>query len=171
MCGGAASRRPVVNPLLCLAGAEGYRAKRPSRYAVNAVTFSVFVNSGQICMSADRILVHESLAEEFTQKFMTKVASLQAGDPMHPHTVVGPLVTASAADRMAELVKDAVAKGATVLAGGGQPDGALHPATVLIGIPSDADLYYAEAFGPVCVVEAFTDDETAIVIANDAENG
>ena len=99
-------------------------------YAVDAVTFSVFMNSGQICMSGDRILVHESLAEEFTRKFTAKVASLQAGDPAHPHTVVGPLVTASAAQRVAALVKDAVVRGATVLTGGGRPQGAVHAATV-----------------------------------------
>ena len=140
-------------------------------YAVDAVTFSVFMNSGQICMSGDRVLVHESLAEEFTRKFTAKVASLQAGDPAHPHTVVGPLVTASAAQRVAALVQDAVAKGATVLTGGGQPAGAVHAATVLTDVPKDADLYHAEAFGPVCVVETFGDDDTAVALANDTDNG
>jgi acyl-CoA reductase-like NAD-dependent aldehyde dehydrogenase len=140
-------------------------------YAVDAVTFSVFMNAGQICMSGDRILVHESLAEEFTQKFTAKVASLRDGDPAHPHTVVGPLVSAEAAQRVARLVKEAVAKGARVLVGGGEPLGAVHPATVLADVPRDAELYYAEAFGPVCVVETFTDDHRAVAVANDTENG
>jgi acyl-CoA reductase-like NAD-dependent aldehyde dehydrogenase len=140
-------------------------------YAVDAVTFSVFMNAGQICMSGDRILVHESLAEEFTAKFTAKVASLKAGDPGDPHTVVGPLVTAQAAQRVAGLVKDAVAKGATVLTGGGEPEGAVHPATVLTDVPKHADLYYAEAFGPVCVIETFADDDTAVAVANDTDNG
>lgn len=140
-------------------------------YAVNAVTFSVFMNAGQICMSGDRILVHESLAEEFTQKFTAKAASLQSGDPNHPHTVVGPLVAASAAQRVAGLVEDAVAKGAKILTGGGKPDGAVHPATVLTDVPKDAELYHAEAFGPVCVVETFSDDDTAVTVANDTDNG
>ncbi|MDQ0596963.1 acyl-CoA reductase-like NAD-dependent aldehyde dehydrogenase [Streptomyces canus] len=140
-------------------------------YAVDAVTFSVFMNAGQICMSGDRILVHESLAEEFTRKFTAKTASLQAGDPNHPHTVVGPLVAASAAQRVAALVEDAVAKGAKVLTGGGKPDGAVHPATVLTDVPKDAEIYHAEAFGPVCVVETFSDDDTAVAVANDTENG
>lgn len=140
-------------------------------YAVNAVTFSVFMNAGQICMSGDRILVHESLAEEFTQKFTAKAASLQSGDPNHPHTVVGPLVAASAAQRVAGLVEDAVAKGAKILTGGGKPDGAVHPATVLTDVPKDAELYHAEAFGPVCVVETFLDDDTAVTVANDTDNG
>ncbi|MFJ4833519.1 aldehyde dehydrogenase family protein [Streptomyces sp. NPDC088747] len=140
-------------------------------YAVDAVTFGVFMNSGQICMSGDRILVHESLGEEFTRKFAAKVATLQAGDPAHPHTVVGPLVAASAARRVAALVEDAVAKGASVVTGGGQPEGAVHPATVLTGVPKDAEIYYAEAFGPVCVIETFADDSTAVAIANDTDNG
>ncbi|MFF5493954.1 aldehyde dehydrogenase family protein [Streptomyces aquilus] len=140
-------------------------------YAVDAVTFSVFMNAGQICMSGDRILVHESLAEEFTRKFAAKAASLPSGDPSDPHTVVGPLVAASAARRVARLVEDAVAKGATVLTGGGEPDGAVHPATVLTDVPKDAELYHAEAFGPVCVVETFADDATAVAVANDTDNG
>lgn len=140
-------------------------------YAVDAVTFSVFMNAGQICMSGDRILVHESLAEEFAQKFTAKVAGLRAGDPNHPHTVVGPLVSASAAQRIAALVKDAVAKGATVLTGGGQPEGAVHPATVLTDVPEDADLYYQESFGPLCVVRSFSDDADAVAVANDTDNG
>ncbi|MFF4211352.1 aldehyde dehydrogenase family protein [Streptomyces sp. NPDC001796] len=139
-------------------------------YAVDAVTFSVFMNAGQICMSGDRVLVHESLAEEFTEKFTAKVASLRAGDPAHPHTVVGPLVSPSAAQRVAGLVRDAVAKGAEVLVGG-QPEGAVHPATVLTGVTKDAELYHAESFGPVCVLQTFADDDTAADLANDTENG
>ena len=140
-------------------------------YAVDAVTFSVFMNAGQICMSGDRILVHESLAEEFTRKFTAKVGSLPAGDPGEPYTVVGPLVSAQAARRVAGLVSDSVAKGAKVLVGGGEPDGAVHPATVLTDVPRDATLYHAEAFGPVCVIETFTDDDTAVTLANDTDNG
>ncbi|MFF3985159.1 aldehyde dehydrogenase family protein [Streptomyces sp. NPDC001797] len=140
-------------------------------YAVDAVTFSMFMNSGQICMSGDRILVHESLAEELTGKLSAKVAALPAGDPGDPHTVVGPLVTAAAAERVAGLVADAVGKGATVLTGGGRPEGAVHPATVLADVPKDAELYYAEAFGPLGVVETFADDAAAVALANDTDNG
>ncbi|MGW5606125.1 aldehyde dehydrogenase family protein [Streptomyces sp. NPDC003753] len=139
-------------------------------YAVDAVTFSVFMNAGQICMSGDRILVHESLAEEFTEKFTAKAASLRAGDPAHPQTVVGPLVSPTAAQRVAGLVRDAVAKGAEVLVGG-EPEGAVHPATVLTGVGKDAELYHAESFGPVCVLQTFADDDIAADLANDTENG
>ncbi|WP_030547784.1 aldehyde dehydrogenase family protein [Streptomyces albus] len=140
-------------------------------YAVDAAAFGVFMNSGQICMSGDRILVHASLAEEFTARFTAKVAALPSGSPEDPHTVIGPLVTAAAARRVAALVADAVAKGATVLTGGGEPEGAVYPATVLTGVPKEAELYYGEAFGPVCVIETFADDDEAVALANDTDNG
>ncbi|GAA2460641.1 aldehyde dehydrogenase family protein [Streptomyces glaucus] len=140
-------------------------------YAVDAACFSVFMNAGQICMSGDRILVHESLAEEFLTKFTAKAAALPSGDPTDPRTVVGPLVSERAARRVAGLVEDAVAKGAKVLVGGGAPDGAVHPATVLANVPKDAELYYGESFGPLCTVETYPDDDTAIALANDTENG
>lgn len=140
-------------------------------YAVDAATFGVFMNAGQICMSGDRVLAHESPAEEFTRKFAEKAASLPSGDPGRPETVVGPLVGEDAARRVAALVKDAAAKGATVLTGGGEPEGAVHPATVLTNVPKDADIYHAEAFGPVRLGETFDGDETAVAVADDTENG
>ncbi|MFD7503134.1 aldehyde dehydrogenase family protein [Streptomyces sp. NPDC059850] len=140
-------------------------------YAVDAAAFGVFMNSGQICMSGDRILVHESLAEEFTAKFTAKVAALPCGDPADPTTVVGPLVRPEAAQRVAALVQDAVAKGAAVLTGGTAPEGSVHPATVLSGVTEDMDLYHAEAFGPVCVVATFADDDEAIALANATDHG
>jgi acyl-CoA reductase-like NAD-dependent aldehyde dehydrogenase len=140
-------------------------------YAVDAATFGVFMNAGQICMSGDRILVHESLAEEFTAKFTAKVAALPSGNPADPTTVIGPLVSAAAAQRVARLVADAAAKGATVLTGGGEPEGAVHPATVLRDVPRDAGLYHGEAFGPVCVIDTFASDDEAVAKANDTDNG
>ncbi|MFD8093586.1 aldehyde dehydrogenase family protein [Streptomyces malaysiensis] len=140
-------------------------------HAVDAATFGVFMNSGQICMSGDRILVHESLAEEFTAKFTAKVAALPCGDPAEPTTVVGPLVGAASARRVAALVKDAVDKGATVLTGGGEPDGAVHPATVLSDVTPEMEIHHAEAFGPVCVVHTFADDDRAVALANATDHG
>ncbi|WP_320773498.1 aldehyde dehydrogenase family protein [Streptomyces sp. CRN 30] len=140
-------------------------------HAVDAACFSVFMNAGQICMSGDRILVHESLAEEFTARFTAKAAALRSGDPTDPHTVVGPLVSRRSAERVAALVEDAVAKGAKVLTGGGAPDGAVHPATVLTEVPRDAEVFHSESFGPLCVLTAFADDDTAVALANDTENG
>ncbi|MFC1400429.1 MULTISPECIES: aldehyde dehydrogenase family protein [Streptacidiphilus] len=140
-------------------------------YAVDAAVFGVFLHSGQICMSGDRVLVHRSLAEEFTAKFTAKVAALPSGDPADPGTVIGPLVSVGAARRVAALVTDAVARGATVLTGGGEPQGAVHPATVLTGVTEDADLHTREAFGPVCVLSTFADDDRAVALANATEHG
>ncbi|OEV09860.1 aldehyde dehydrogenase family protein [Streptomyces nanshensis] len=140
-------------------------------HAVDAATFAVFMNAGQICMSADRILVHASLAQEFTEKFTAKVASLPQGDPGQPTTVIGPLVTAASAERVAALIRDAVDRGAEVLTGGGAPEGAVHPATVLAGVAPGMELYHGEAFGPLCAITAFADDDEAVALANDTDHG
>ncbi|MGW0651627.1 aldehyde dehydrogenase family protein [Streptomyces umbrinus] len=140
-------------------------------HAVNAAAFASFMNSGQICMCADRLLVHASLVDEFTRRFTAKVADLPSGDPSLSTTVIGPLVSEAAAQRVAALVTDAVGKGARVLTGGGTPEGALHPATVLTDLPEDAELHHAEAFGPVVTIRTFADDDEAVVLANDTEHG
>lgn len=140
-------------------------------YAVDAAVFGVFMNAGQICMSGDRILVHTSLVEEFTAKFTAKVSGLPTGDPTEPDTVIGPLVSPAAAQRVAALVQDAVDKGATPLTGGTGPDGAVHPATVLTDVPHEADVYHAETFGPVCVIDTFATDDEAVAKANDTDHG
>ncbi|WP_433563231.1 aldehyde dehydrogenase family protein [Nocardia sp. CA-151230] len=140
-------------------------------YAVRAAVFGAFANSGQICMSADRILVHESVAGEFLEKFCGAVESLPTGDPADPATVIGPMVNEAAAQRVSSLVRDAVAKGAVVRAGGGTPEGTVHRATVLTGVPLDADIHHAEIFGPACVVDTFATDAEAVAKANDTEHG
>lgn len=117
---------------------------------MNAAVFGAFMNSGQICMSGDRILVHESIAEDFTAKFTAKVAGLPAGDPADPGTIIGPLIGEDAARRVA---------------------GAVHPATVLSGVTSDADLHHDEAFGPLCVIATFADDDEAVALAGDTDHG
>ncbi|MEU4804062.1 aldehyde dehydrogenase family protein [Actinosynnema sp. NPDC023587] len=140
-------------------------------HAVDAAVFGVFMNSGQICMSGDRVLVHERIADEFTERFVAKIAALPHGDPTDPATVIGPLVNTGSAVRVAALVRDARDKGATVLTGGEEPTGALHRATVLTGVTPDMELHYGEAFGPVCVLETFASDDEAVARANDTEHG
>jgi acyl-CoA reductase-like NAD-dependent aldehyde dehydrogenase len=134
-------------------------------HAVEAATFSAFFNAGQICMSADRILVHESVAEEFTAKFAAKVASLPHGDPADPGTVIGPVITQRSADRVAALVAEAVEAGARVRAGG---DGVPH---VLDGVTPQMRIFTEEIFGPAVVVTTVADDDEAVAIANDTEHG
>jgi vanillin dehydrogenase len=134
-------------------------------HAVEAATFSAFFNAGQICMSADRILVHHSVAEEFTTKFAAKVASLPHGDPADPGTVIGPVITPRSADRVAALVAEAVEAGARVRTGG---DGVPF---VLDGVTPQMRIFTEEIFGPAVVVTTVADDDEAVAIANDTEHG
>ncbi|MEC3982403.1 aldehyde dehydrogenase [Amycolatopsis sp. H20-H5] len=140
-------------------------------YAVDAVTFGAFTNAGQICMSADRVLVHRAVAEEFTTRLAAKAASLPHGDPADTGTVIGPLIDDRAAQRVAALVAEAVDAGARVLAGGGEPDGARHAATVLDRVTPDMRIFAEEIFGPVCTVIVVDSDDEAVAIANDTPYG
>jgi acyl-CoA reductase-like NAD-dependent aldehyde dehydrogenase len=140
-------------------------------YAVNAVAFAAYVNSGQVCMSADRVLVHRAVADEFTALLAEKAKGLPGGDPSDPSVIIGPLISANAARRVAGLVDEAAAAGAQVLAGGGSPDGAYYPATVVAGVTADMRIHTEEIFGPVCTVLTVDDEDQAIAIANDSPYG
>ncbi|MDP9796683.1 acyl-CoA reductase-like NAD-dependent aldehyde dehydrogenase [Catenuloplanes nepalensis] len=140
-------------------------------YAVNAVAFGAYLNAGQICMSADRILVHRAVADEFTALLAAKAAALPAGDPSDPSTVIGPLISEGAARRVAALVDEAAGQGAKVVAGGGAPDRALYPATVLSGVEPHMRIHSEEIFGPVCTVLTVDDADQAVAIANDSPYG
>lgn len=140
-------------------------------YAANAVAFGAYLNSGQICMSADRVIVHRSVAAEFADRLAAKAASLPAGDPTDPATVIGPLINPGAAARVAALVDDATANGAKVLSGGGTPDGAHYPATVVGAVSPAMRIHREEIFGPVCTVLTAESEDDAVRIANDSPYG
>jgi acyl-CoA reductase-like NAD-dependent aldehyde dehydrogenase len=140
-------------------------------YAVDAVAFGAYLNSGQICMSADRVLVHRAVADDFTARLADKAARLAAGDPTNPATIVGPLINRGAAQRVAGLVDEAVGQGAKVAVGGGAPDGAVYPATVLSSVEPSMRVYSEEIFGPVCTVLAVDSAEQAVAVANDSPYG
>jgi acyl-CoA reductase-like NAD-dependent aldehyde dehydrogenase len=134
-------------------------------HAVDAATFGSFHNAGQICMSVDRILVHRSVAEEFTAKLAAKVSSLPHGDPSDAGTVIGPVINPRSAERVAALVAEAVEAGAQVRTGGdGGP-------TVLDGVTPDMRIFREEIFGPAVVVTAVANDDEAVAIANDTDHG
>jgi acyl-CoA reductase-like NAD-dependent aldehyde dehydrogenase len=142
--------------------------------AVDAAVFGAFMNSGQICMSTDRIIIHESLAEAFIPRYVERVRALPAGDPSDPATVVGPLINPRGAQRVSALVKDAAAKGATLLTGDGAiegPNGTLIRPVVLTGVTTDMDIYASEIFGPATVIHPVDSTEAAIKLANDTEYG
>lgn len=138
--------------------------------AVNAAAFGAYMNQGQICMSTERLLVDEKVADTFVAKLAEKAASLPAGDPRKGDVVLGSLVTREAGARMLELINDAVSKGAKVVAGG-QVDGSVMTATVIDHVTPEMRLYAEESFGPLVVVIRVKDEEEAIRVANESEYG
>ena len=137
--------------------------------AVNAAAFGAYMNQGQICMSTERIIVDATVAAAFVEKLAAKARSLPAGDPRGP-VVLGSLVNLAAAERIEELVADAVAKGAVVVAGG-RRDGTIVEATLVDHVTPQMRIYSEESFGPAKSVIRVTGDEEAIRVANDTEYG
>jgi benzaldehyde dehydrogenase (NAD) len=138
--------------------------------AVNAAAFGAFANQGQICMSTERIVVDERIADDFVARFAAKARSLSLGDPREGKAVLGSVVDRNAADRVVSLVLDAVAKGAK-LAAGGTIDGTLINAHVLDRVTPEMRIYGEESFGPVTTVVRVKGDEEAIRVANDTPYG
>jgi len=138
--------------------------------AVAATAFSAYANQGQICMSAERVVIDESVADAFVDRLATKARSLPAGDPRKEGMVLGSLVSPEAARRLGALVADAVEKGARCVAGG-PPKGTIMEATVLDRVTPEMKLYGEESFGPVICVVRVRGVEEAIRVANDTEYG
>lgn len=138
--------------------------------AVNAAAFGAFLNQGQICMSTDRIIIDEKVADEFVNRLSKKAGSLSLRDPSAGPAVLGSMVDSRSAERVAELIEDAVRKGARVTAGG-ERDGTLIPATVLDGVTSAMRIYAEESFGPIVAVMRVSGDDHALRVANDTEYG
>jgi vanillin dehydrogenase len=138
--------------------------------AVNAAAFGAFANQGQICMSTERIVVDERIADEFVTRFAAKAKSLSVGDPREGKAVLGSVVDRSAADRVTSLVLDAVGKGARLVAGG-SVNGTLINAHVLDHVTPAMRIYEEESFGPVTTVVRVRGDDEAVRIANDTPYG
>ncbi|MCH8559080.1 NAD-dependent succinate-semialdehyde dehydrogenase [Nesterenkonia sp. DZ6] len=130
-------------------------------------------NMGEACTAANRLLVHESLAEEFVAKLADKMSALTLGSGVDDGVDVGPLINAKARDSMDELVTDAVARGAEVVAGGRRVDGPgyFFEPTLLRNVPAEARVVREEIFGPVAPVLTFSDEDEAVALANSTEYG
>jgi succinate-semialdehyde dehydrogenase/glutarate-semialdehyde dehydrogenase len=130
-------------------------------------------NNGQSCIAGKRFIVHADVYDEFASLFVSKMKALVVGDPMDDATDVGPLATASGRDDLAELVDDAVAKGATVLTGGGAPEGPgwFYTPTVLAGLTDEMRVVMEETFGPVASLYRVADREEAARVANQTTFG
>jgi len=155
------------NPLLVLGDAD------PAKAAANAV-YSCFSSMGQLCVSIERIYVDRAIAPAFTTAFIERVKSLNQGAAFDYTTDVGSLTTAAQLERVEAHVSDAVAKGATVLAGGrARPDlGPLfYEPTVLTDVTENMACVAGETFGPVVAIHLFDDEDEAIAAANDSEYG
>jgi len=139
--------------------------------AVNAAVFGSFLYQGQICMSTERIVVDESIADEFVAEFAARAKELPAGDPMkNPQCVIGPMVSKDSGPRLNALLEDAMAKGAK-LACGGCAEGASMPATIVDYVTRDMKIYDEETFGPVTTIVRVNGDQEAATVANDTAYG
>jgi acyl-CoA reductase-like NAD-dependent aldehyde dehydrogenase len=137
--------------------------------AVNGAIFGAFANMGQICMSTERIIVHEKIADEFVEKLAARASKLPAGDP-RGHVILGSLITPQAALKMDDFISDGVGKGAKLVAGG-KRTGSVVEATLLDHVKPGMRAFEEESFGPVKPVIRVKDEEEAIRIANDTEYG
>ncbi len=141
--------------------------------AVEGAMIAKMRNGGEACTAANRLYVHAAVAEELTAKLAERIGALHVGRGVEEGVQVGPLIDAAQRDKVAELVDDALGKGAAALAGG-RPldgDGWFYAPTVLDAVPHDAALLREEIFGPVAPVVRFEAEEEAIAAANDTEYG
>jgi aldehyde dehydrogenase (NAD+) len=138
--------------------------------AVNAATFGSFMHQGQICMSVERIIVHEAVAEEFISRLVANVKTLGVGQPGSGGDVIGPLINEAQLSKVHSQVMDAVEKGARLLTGG-RFNGLFYEPTVLSGVKPGMKIYHEETFGPVAAVITVAGIEEAIAVANDSEYG
>jgi len=141
--------------------------------AVEGVMLAKMRNLGEACTAANRIYVHSSIAQAFTEKFTSAMAELKIGNGLEAGIDVGPLVNSDTRNKVDAFVQDAVAKGAKVELGGVLPTGKgfFYPPTVLSGVPETADCVGDEIFGPVAALQVFNDQEDVIRRANDTEYG
>ncbi len=138
--------------------------------AANGAALSGYAFAGQSCISVQRAIVHADIHDEFVATLTRAAAAQNAGDPADPDTDVGPAITHAGRDKVHEWVDEAVAAGATPLAGGTFGDGFLKP-TVLDGVGTDLRVWQKEVFGPVISVTTFTEVDQAIDLANGTEYG
>ncbi len=138
--------------------------------AVNAAAFGAFANSGQICMSTERIVVDAAIADTFVAKLAAKAAALPLGDPRKGPVVLGSVVDMSTVRRVNELIDDALSKGATLVCGGKAQD-TLMSATLLDRVTPVMRIYREETFAPVKAIVRVEGEEAAIACANDNEFG
>jgi vanillin dehydrogenase len=138
--------------------------------ALNAAVFSRFTHQGQICMSANRILVHRSLYDQFLEKYVKRVAGLKVGDPRDPKTDIGPLMNKNQTDALEKQIQKGVSEGARA-ALRGKAEGNVFSPTVFADVKNNMSIAQDEMFGPAVCVIPFDTPEEAVRIANDSAFG
>jgi acyl-CoA reductase-like NAD-dependent aldehyde dehydrogenase len=138
--------------------------------AIGRIISGAFYQSGQSCISVQRVMVHERIYDEFKRGLVEATTALRMGDPKRDDTFIGPMISEAEAGRLHEWIEQAVARGAQVLVGG-QRKGAMLAATLLENVPTDADVCAKEAFGPVAVLSSFSDFDDALDDVNDSVYG
>lgn len=138
--------------------------------AVKAAAFGAFMNQGQICMSTERIIVVDAVADAFVARFKSKVASMKVGDPRDGNTALGAVVDRRTVAHVDMLVTDATGKGADLVIGG-EAAGVLMPPHVVDRVTPDMKLFHDESFGPVVAIIRAADEDEAVILANNTEYG
>lgn len=138
--------------------------------AVNAAIFGAFMNQGQICMSAEKIILDASIADDFAAQFAARAEALKTGKP-DEQVHLASVVDRDTIDHVARLIADAEAKGAKVLTGGAPETGTIMPATIVDHVTPEMDIYSAESFGPVTTVIRVEGVDEAVAVANDTDYG
>ena len=142
--------------------------------AVEGAMANKYRNSGQVCVSANRIYVHESVYDKFAKKMADKSSLLKVADGRETGTQIGPLISMAAVEKVESHVSDAVDKGARVLVGGERDDSAgiqFYKPTVITDINNKMKIYYEETFGPVAPLIKFSSEDDVIKMANDTDYG
>jgi acyl-CoA reductase-like NAD-dependent aldehyde dehydrogenase len=139
-------------------------------HVIERVIFGAYYQSGQSCISVQRILVHADLAGVFRERLVERVRALKAGDPKEEATFLGPMIDEAAARRLQGWIQQAVRNGARLLCGGGR-QGAMLEAAVLESVPPQEPLSAEEAFGPVALIEVFEDFDEALRSVNRSRYG
>ena len=164
-----AGRKPVVLELGGNAGAI-VDASADLEWAVKRTLVGAFSFAGQVCISVQRLLVHEEVWDQFMERFVAGAARLRQGDPMDPETDLGPMVDDGAVERTRQWVAAAVADGATVLTGG-TAEGRFFAPTVLTGADRSSQVCSEEAFAPLVVAFPFADFDDAVAEVNASRFG
>jgi acyl-CoA reductase-like NAD-dependent aldehyde dehydrogenase len=141
------------------------------RSAAAKIKVAGFSHAGQSCISTQRVLVHESIAEDFTKELVAHVDTLVVGDPMQESTDVSALISGSERDRVVDWIQEAVGQGATIATGGNVDDLGMLAPTVLTNVHPEMKVCANEVFGPVVAIDTYDDVDDAIRVANDTQYG